>query len=113
MSKNDGQLPLSGIQRSLRENQGPRPRGMPSLSMIQTETTRLGLPNSDAEALYDSWLASGFKLKNGNRIKDWKAALRNWYRNSWFPSLRRKNAWAERDKEAEELARIRRAKERQ
>jgi hypothetical protein len=110
--EHDGQLPLSGIQKSLRENQGPRPPGMPSLAMIQTETTKLGLPDSDAEYIFDAWLTSGFRLKNGNKIRDWKAAVRNWYRNNWFPSLRRKSAWAERDKEAEELARIRRAKER-
>jgi hypothetical protein len=115
MSKqqNDGQLPLPHIQKALREEtRGKRPTGMPSLEVLKAETARLGLPDSDAEHLYDEWLTNGFRTARGLRIKSWTASLRTHVRNSWLPSLRRKNKYAERDREAEELARIRRAKER-
>lgn len=108
--KTDGQLPLPHVPAALEINQGPRPKGMPSLSVIKQETAKLGLPDTDAEAMYDTWLANGFRTKTGP-IKDWKAALRNYVRHSWLPSLRRANKYEERDKEAEELARIRRAKD--
>jgi hypothetical protein len=108
--KNDGQLPLDGIPAHLEKNQQGRPPGMPSLAMIKAETARLGLPDGDAEYVFDRWLESGFKTRLG-RIKDWKASIRNLIRNGWLPSLRRVNKFTERDREAEELARIRRAKE--
>jgi hypothetical protein len=109
--KNDGQLPLPHIPAALEANQGPLPKGMPTLPVIKAETARLGLPDSDAEAIFDYWLSNGFRTKVG-KIKDFKATIRNWVRNSYFPSLKRANKWAARDQEAEQLAQIRRAKER-
>jgi hypothetical protein len=107
--KHDGQLPLPHIPAALEE--GQRPKGMPTLAMIKTATARYGLPDSDAEFLYDSWLMNGFKTARGQKIMNWQAAVRNWHRAGYFPSLRRANKFDTRDKEAEELARIRRAKE--
>jgi hypothetical protein len=77
---------------------------MPPLAIIQTELVKLGLTPADGEALYDSWLASGFRLKNGNRIKDWKAAMRNWYRNSWFPSQKNRRSTVLDNQQAERRA---------
>lgn len=65
-----------------------RPRGMPPLSEIKSETTRMGLPDSDAEHIYDTWLVSGFRTKAGP-IKNWKAAVRIWHRQGFFPSLKK------------------------
>jgi len=64
-----------------------RPVGMPCLSVLRTEVKRMGLPVSDADYVYDHWLTNGFKTKTG-KIRDWKAALRNYHRNRWLPSLR-------------------------
>jgi hypothetical protein len=110
-SDHDGQLPLPEVARALEVNQGPRPKGMPSLAVIRQETARLGLPDSDSDFIFDSWLANGFRTKTG-KIRDWKASLRNYVRNSWLPSLKRANKWDQRDRESEELARIKKAKER-
>jgi hypothetical protein len=66
-----------------------RPRGMPSLSQIKAETSKLGLPDSDAEHLYDVWLVSGFRNGRNQEIKSWTAAVRIWFRNSYFPSLKK------------------------
>jgi hypothetical protein len=110
--KTDGQKPLPGIPADLEKNQTGRPKGMPSLEMIKTATARYGLPDSDAEYMYDSWLMSGFRTARGQKIQDWQAAVRNWVRSGYFPSLKRANKFNERDREAEELLRIRRAKQR-
>lgn len=65
-----------------------RPKGMPSLNQIKTETAKLGLPDSDAEHLYDVWLVSGFRNGRNQAIKSWTAAIRIWHRNRYFPSLK-------------------------
>ena len=110
--KTDGQMPLPGVPEALEVNQQGRPRGMPTLAVLRSETSRLGLLDSDADALYDAWLVNGFKTGK-HKVRDWKAVVRVWCRNSYFPSLRRTNKFTQRDREAEELTRIRRAKERQ
>lgn len=76
MSKpiNHGQQFISGVEAALEHN-GNRPLGMPPLDAIQSELMRLGYPKSDAEQVYDGWLANGFRTKIG-KIRDWKAALR-------------------------------------
>jgi hypothetical protein len=91
--KNTGQQWMGGIEQGVEEDYAERPLGMPVFSVIKAETTKLGLPDTDAEAIYDAWLANGFKNGRGRRIKNWRAALRNWHRYHYFPSqkvLRRK-----------------------
>lgn len=41
-----------------------------------------GLAPIDAERFVDYYAAQGWKLSNGQPLKDWKAAVRNWTRNS-------------------------------
>ena len=101
---NTGQQWMGGIEQGVEADYAERPLGMPVFSVIKAETAKLGLPDSDAEAIYDAWLANGFKGGNGRRIRDWRAALRNWYRYGYFPSqkvLRQKPQGAdERAKDA-------------
>jgi hypothetical protein len=85
---NFGQQWIGEIQAGVEQSNGDRPKGMPTLAMIKGETAKFGLPDSDAEAIYDVWLSNGFTLKGGAKIKDFKATMRTWYRNGWFPSLR-------------------------
>jgi hypothetical protein len=85
---NQGQQWMPQIQEGVEHNNGDRPKGMPTLATLKSETAKFGLPDSDAEAIYDSWLVNGFKTARGIKIKDWRAAIRTWHRNGWFPSLR-------------------------
>jgi len=82
---NAGQQFFSEVQKAVEDSYKSRPRGMPCLEVLTTEMKRLGLPASDAEYLYDAWLANGF-VTGKHRIRSWKAALRNWFRNGWLPS---------------------------
>jgi hypothetical protein len=86
---NFGQTWIPEIQAGVEQSNGDRPAGMPALEVIKCETAKFGLPDSDAEAIYDAWLMTGFKTSRGIKIKDWRAAVRTWYRNGWFPSLRK------------------------
>jgi hypothetical protein len=63
------------------------PKGMPPIDVVRSEVIRMGLPKTDADHMYDVWLANGFRTKVGP-IKDWKAVLRLYRRNNWLPSLR-------------------------
>jgi hypothetical protein len=85
-----GQLPLTNMEAAI-EKAIPtdRPPMMPPYNVIKTEVMRLGLAESDAEAINDVWLSNGFTLKGGRKIKDFKAAIRTWHRNEWFPSQRK------------------------
>ena len=84
---NQRQLPGVTEYDEQRENNGEKlPKGMPTLSEIRSFTAKMNLPDSDAEAVYDSWLMNGFKTGYGNGIKSWTAALRHWQRNKFFPS---------------------------
>ena len=85
--RNFGQQWMPEVQQSVEESFQSRPAGMPCLAVIKQETQKLGLPDSDAEHIYDVWLANGFKTKRG-LIKSYKSAIRNWYRNKWFHSQR-------------------------
>jgi hypothetical protein len=63
------------------------PKGMPSADAVQTEALRQGLTREDAQALIDHWLANGFKTGR-HSVKDWRAVIRTWKRERWFPSLK-------------------------
>jgi hypothetical protein len=84
--KNQGQQWMPGIQQDVEDVFVERPGGMPPLSMIKVETAKLGLPDSDADYIHDAWLANGFKNARGIKIAHWRAAIRNWFRNGFFPS---------------------------
>ena len=102
---------MAPIQTGVEQSNGDRPKGMPTLAMIKQETAKFGLPDSDAEAIYDVWLSNGFTLKGGARIKDFKATMRTWYRNHWFDSQRRAaKRLSPQDDEQAQLAKIRRMK---
>lgn len=73
-----------------------RPRGMPTFEMIKSETALFGLPDTDAEHLFNVWLTNGFRTKVGP-IKNWKAAIRVWRTNGYFPSQKLKPS--QKDKE--------------
>jgi hypothetical protein len=84
--KNQGQQWLGPVQEGVERSFENRPKGMPSLAVIKQETAKLGLPDSDAEHLYDVWLRDDFKTARGTRIRNWHAAVRIWFRSGWFPS---------------------------
>jgi hypothetical protein len=84
--KNFGQTFFPEVMRANEEYFRSRPLGMPCLEVLATEMARYaGLPKSDAEYLYDRWLANGFTVSR-RPIKNWKAAMRDYYRNGWLPS---------------------------
>ena len=86
VQQHTGQQPLISEYEDTEKN---RPRGMPPLAMIKAETSKLGLPDSDAEHLYDTWLVSGFKNGRNQAVKSWKAAIRLWHRQGYFPSQKK------------------------
>lgn len=45
----------------------------------------LGLPDSDAEAVYHKWTANGW-TNGGKPILDWKATIRSWKAAGYMPS---------------------------
>jgi hypothetical protein len=90
-SKNYGQKWLNGLDAELlaQATKNQRPRGMPSLGMIKTEMTRLGLPETDADYIHDIWLMNGYTMRTGKPIKDWKAAIRIWQSLGYLPSQKK------------------------
>jgi hypothetical protein len=86
--KHLGQLQLNGVSEYDQQTEG-LPRGMPPLSEIKSYTAQLGLPDTDAEHLYDIWLMNGFKTARGLRIVSWMAAIRYWNRSKFFPSQKK------------------------
>jgi hypothetical protein len=70
------------------EEKDEHPPGMPSLEEIgdYLRELRAGDENAEAwvtehaETLHDDWLASGFRMKGGGPICDWRASLRGWER---------------------------------
>jgi hypothetical protein len=84
-----GQRPLISEYDETLDDREERHRGMPPLADVKKETDRLGLPHSDAEAIYDSWLMSGFRSARGLKIASWKAAIRIWHRSKFFPSQKK------------------------
>lgn len=100
--KNYGQLWLPPVQQAVEDSYEKRPAGMPSLAVIKQETAKLGLPESDAEAIYHNWMANGFKTARGQMIVSWHSAIRTWFINRWFPS--QKEALRARPKAPEPLS---------
>jgi hypothetical protein len=85
--RNDGQQFINEVEQSLETTN--RPLGMPPLEAITSEILRIGFTRSDAESVYDFWLANGFKI-GARRIRDWKAAIRNMVRFNRLPSQQAK-----------------------
>jgi hypothetical protein len=113
--RNYGQKPLPGVEEQIEAETAKNEQpigGMPALELIKTYMAGLGLSTEDAEAMYDHWLANGFRLRGGNRIKDWRAVIRNWSRNEWFPSQKKAAKATEKlaEQEARQKAAIRRMK---
>jgi hypothetical protein len=52
---------------------------LPTLDEIKAYVTEKGL-RMDAEAFFDHYEANGWKQSNGNKIKSWQAAARQWER---------------------------------
>lgn len=100
---------MPAIQEGVEASFEKRPLGMPGLPVIKTETAKLGLPDSDAETIYYSWLANGFKNGRGRKIVSWTATIRTWYLNRYFPSQKLARPKTI-DSEAAQLAKIRRMK---
>lgn len=88
-AKHAGQTQLPNLTEYEDPATEDRHRGMPPLADVKTETRKLGLPDADAEHIYDSWLVSGFKNGRGLRIASWKAAIRIWFRSGFFPSQKK------------------------
>lgn len=110
--KNYGQQPLPSLEAQIEAEatKNERPVGMPSLGMVKTYTSSLGLTDQDAEQIYDSWLASGYKLRTGHKIRDWKAVVRTWHRSGGFLSQKKAAAATQSlaEKEEQRKAAIRR-----
>lgn len=73
--------PSNNIDNNIKDNieigkRAARPR---DLSEVLAYIQKQGLA-MDAEQFYDHFEASGWKMKGGQVIKDWKAAARNWAR---------------------------------
>ena len=104
--KHNGQQPLLNEFDEKNEN-ADRPKGMPSLSEIQTEIKLRSLKPLDGEHIYNMWLSNGYKTSRGTAIKNWRAAIRVWQLNNWFPSQRNlKNRTATQDHNAQSLRRL-------
>jgi hypothetical protein len=108
---NHGQQWMPGVQQAVERSFEDRPRGMPTLAMIKIETIKLGLPDSDADHLYDIWLRDDFKTVRGTKIRNWHAAIRIWFRSGWFPSQKKAAKQPSHDdQQATQLAKFRRLK---
>ena len=53
----------------------------PTLDDVQAYSIEQGI-TLDCERFIDYYTAQGWKLSNGNKMKDWRAACRNWARRS-------------------------------
>ena len=88
---NRGHPILPHIQQAVEDadkEQG-KPRGMPTLAQLRSECARQGLPDSDAEYLFDHWAMNGYKTGRGMTIKNYQAAVRVWRTNGWLPSQKK------------------------
>lgn len=55
------------------------------LRVITEYCTELGLPRTDAEAVFAKWQGNGWTNK-GEPIRDWKATIRSWKLQGYLPS---------------------------
>lgn len=99
---------MPGIQQGVEDSFDSRPLGMPCLSVLKTECQKLGLTPADAEDQYDYWLMTGFKMKNGRKISNWQAAVRNRFRRGYFPSQQKQLQDRPEDYKEQIRAKIRR-----
>jgi len=53
-----------------------------SLEIAKAYGVEIGMPAADVESFYDHFASNGWKVSGKAPMKDWKAAMRNWHRNS-------------------------------
>lgn len=56
--------------------------GLCSVDKCVKYARELGYVDEFGHAFYDGMEMNGWKLKNGNKCKNWKAAMRTWVRNN-------------------------------
>lgn len=71
-------LPQDRVDKSRVDKVNNR-EGTPTLEEVQAYVKEKGLKMS-AEGFFDHFTANGWRQSGGNKIKDWKAACRNWAR---------------------------------
>lgn len=54
----------------------------PTVDEVRAFCAEKGI-NIDPERFVDYYTQQGWRLSNGNHMKDWEAAVRNWGRNEW------------------------------
>ena len=67
-----------------KENKGAKRKKFlpPSVEEISEYIASAGLNSVDPGRFFDYYEQQGWKLSNGNPMKDWKAAARNWHRRN-------------------------------
>lgn len=78
VSVNDNVTPIVGVNKG--DARGKRTRFSPPTPEDIREYCREKKITVDADRFIDYYSAQGWKLSNGNPMKDWKAAVRNWSR---------------------------------
>lgn len=79
VSDNDNVTPIVGVNKG--DARGKRTRFSPPSPEDIREYCREKNITVDADRFIDYYSAQGWKLSNGNPMKDWKAAVRNWSRD--------------------------------
>lgn len=77
-TKEEGKEQVEVKEGRKREKKFAPPTVADVLSYVETRETKI-----DAEQFVDHYTANGWKQSNGNPIKDWKAAVRTWEKNSF------------------------------
>lgn len=50
----------------------------PEQGWVFEYATRISLPRNEADAFFDHFTSSGWKLSNGNAMKDWQSSMNRW-----------------------------------